>query len=157
MAGHRTILPLHYYDEEGRLKASRWMYASLLFLMRGYLVAIASLTYRQDTGLLLSLFYPDRHYFYLSLATGLPAMLLLVVVWWRHKFRQWAPWLFACFRPLLQMSLVADLLLHLWMGQHQHWQFSWLIALTLLLDLLLLLYWRRSGKQRQILKDWGRE
>ncbi|WP_088328914.1 DUF2919 family protein [Lacimicrobium sp. SS2-24] len=157
MSKHRAILPLKYYDAQGRIQPNRLLYLSLLFLMRGYLVFIASLSYRQDPSLILSLFYPDKGYFYFSLLLGLPALIIIGMVFWRHKlFDTRARRLFSAVRVLVILSLVVDAAFHVLMAHHGHWQFSWLIALTLLLDLLFVLYWYRSQTLRLMLRDWYR-
>ncbi len=155
MSRPRAILPLHYYDAEGRIKPNRLMYLSLLFLIRGYLVFIASLSYRQDPSLILSLFYPDKGYFYFSLLLGLPALLIMGMVFWRHKLVEGrARVVFRPVRYMLLFSLAIDGVFHLLMAHQGHWQFSWVIALTLLLDMLFAAYWYRSRTLKLMLKDW---
>lgn len=154
MQRHRAILPLKHYDNEGRIKPNWAVFASLLVLMRAFLVFIASISYRPDTGLLLSLFYPDRHYFYASLLVGLPALLVMLMVVWRHWLRERWRGIFWLVKPLVILALLADLLLHVHMANHSHWAFSWLVALTLLADMLMLMYWLRSNTLKLMLMDW---
>ncbi|GGD54357.1 DUF2919 family protein [Lacimicrobium alkaliphilum] len=154
----RAILPLKHYDEQGRIKPNSFMYLSLLFLIRVYLVSVASISYRQDTSLILSLFYPDKGYFYFSLSLGLPALLIMGMVFWRHKlFETHARVLFKPVRLVLLLSLSVDAGFHLLMAHQGHWAFSWVIAVTLLLDMLFALYWYRSRTLKLMLKDWQRQ
>ena len=150
----RPILPLKFYDDEGRIKPTWPLMASLLVLMRAILVFIASISYRPDTSLLLGLFYPDRHYFYLCLLVGLPALLVMTMVIWRHWLRERWTGCFYLIKPLVMLALLADIALHLHMANHGHWVFSWIIALTLLADMLILLYWLRSRTLKLMLLDW---
>ncbi|MBN7820715.1 DUF2919 family protein [Bowmanella yangjiangensis] len=154
MKQYKAILPLKYYDNEGRIKPSWPVFVSLLVLMRAFLVFIASISYRPDTGLLLSLFYPDRHYFYASMLVGLPALLVMSAVLWRHWLREHWRGGFLLLKPLVMLALLADLLLHVHMANHGHWAFSWLLAVTILADMLMLMYWLRSRTLRMMLQDW---
>ncbi|MDF2177235.1 DUF2919 family protein [Aliiglaciecola sp. CAU 1673] len=153
----RPIVPLRHYDEEGRIKPPWPVFASLLFLMRGYLIFIASASYLADGSLLLKVFYPDRAYFYASLFLGLPALVLLALLMWRQKLLDSA-WrgVFRLLWPVTVITLLADLSFHVHMAWQSQWLFSWPLALTLVLDGLLLSYWSRSRLLSLMLADWQR-
>ena len=151
----RLILPLQHYDDAGRIKPSTSFWLLLLLLCRSYFVLIAALSYRQDSSFLLGLFYPDPRYFYWGLGIAVPALAVFVLCGFRDKL--WQREIFAfvhLLKPLLFTSIAADMVLHLVMAKQQYWQFSWFIALTLLLDFALLLYLFSSKHVSYMLKDW---
>ena len=149
------ILPLKHYDEAGRVKPPAGFWLLLLLLCRAYLVFIAALSYRQDSAYLLALFYPLHSYFYWSVALSVPALVVFVVCGFRDKLWQRGIYWFALLlRPLLVCAIVADVVLHLVLARQQYWQFSWLIALTLLLNFRLLLYLFSSKHVALMLRDW---
>ena len=67
--------PFRDYDKHGCLKPPVWLYLALAFLLRSYVIWIISLSFRQDSTRLLSLFYPDKHSFMLELIVALPAVI----------------------------------------------------------------------------------
>ncbi|AWL12213.1 Inner membrane protein YfeZ [Saliniradius amylolyticus] len=153
----RIILPLERYDDEGRIRPPRWLWWTLVFLNRGYLLLVASVSYIKDQSLILSLFYPDNRDFYLSLMVGLPALLAAVIAGYRRWLwqKQWLG-LFAFIRPLVLISLFLDISLQLAMAAGEQFRFSWTVAIFLLLDGLLLTYWARSRSLKLTLADWRR-
>ena len=148
-------MPLKYYDEAGRVIPAAALYWCLLFMCRSYLVFIAALSFRQDSSGLLALFYPDKGYLYASLLGAIPALVVLLIISFREKIRNRAySGLFSLIKPLLLLTLLADIAFHIGMANKQYWEFSWLIALTLLADMLCLYF---VGKDRHLsfmLKDW---
>jgi hypothetical protein len=149
------ILPLKYYDEAGRVKPPAVFWLLLLLICRAYFVFIAALSYRQDSAYLLALFYPRHSYFYWSVALALPALVVFGLCGFRDKLWQHGIFRFVYLvRPLLYCAIIADFVLHLFMARQQYWQFSWLIALTLLLDFSLLLYLFSSKHLALMLRDW---
>lgn len=149
------MLPLHHYDDQGRIKPPWPLYLTLFFLIRGYLIFIASASYMADGSVLLKVFYPDKAEFYASLWLGFPSLLLLVLLVWRQRILD-SPWrgVFRCLWPLTLCSLLADLGVHLHHAWQSQWLFSWPLALTLVLDGVLLGYWSRSRLLRLMLFDW---
>lgn len=154
----RIILPLERYDDEGRIKPPRWLWWTLVFLNRGYLLLVASVSYIKDQSLILSLFYPDNRDFYLSLLVGLPALLAALIAGYRRQLWQ-KHWLgaFAVIRPLVLLSLLLDIGLQLAMAAGDQFRFSWTVAIFLLLDGLLFTYWARSRSLKLTLADWRRK
>jgi len=151
------MLALKYYDEAGRVVPSAALYWCLLYMCRSFLVFIAALSFRQDSSSLLALFYPDKGYLYISLLCAIPAVLVLLIMSFRDKIRlKGHCWLFTLIKPLILATLAADVVFHLAIGNKQYWAFSWLIALTLLVDMLCLYF---VGKDRHLsfmLKDWAK-
>ncbi|WP_416308014.1 DUF2919 family protein [Neptunicella sp. SCSIO 80796] len=150
------MLPLKHYDQQGRVKPLASFLFCLLYLARGYVVFVISMSYRADTGLLLGLFYPQKYDFYASLLLGIPAILLALVMIYRDKLWE-RHYLFAFkwIKPLLLITLLADFLLHLQQGYNQGWQFSWILAATFIVDISLIYYFIRSRYFSAMIRDWA--
>ncbi|WP_339721527.1 DUF2919 domain-containing protein [uncultured Paraglaciecola sp.] len=151
----KILLPLKYYDEAGRVKPAVTLYICIGFLCRSLLVLIGSVTVRDNAEQLLALFYSNKHYLYISLAIAIPAFLTLLLLGFREKI--WKAdrcWMFSYIKPLLIFSVLADLALHIVLATTKHWQFSWVIAVTLILDSLLLFFLLRDKHTQLMLKDW---
>jgi hypothetical protein len=149
------LLPLKHYDDSGRILPAGALYLCLLYLCRSYFVFIASLSFRQDSNALLAIFYPDTRYFTVSLLIALPAVLVLLVVSFREKF--WIKglcWPFKLVKPLMFVTLLADGVFHVVAARQQYWQFSWLIAITLLIDALCLFFVLKDRHLKLMLQDW---
>lgn len=149
------LLPLKYYDEAGRVKPSVGLYALIFFICRSILVFVAALSVREHSSELLSIFYPERDYLYLSLGIAFPSLMSLGILGFREKI--WGAnkiWLFLLIKPLLLCSILADLALHLTLANMQYWQFSWVIAITLLLDSLAVYFILTDKHTKLMLKDW---
>jgi hypothetical protein len=148
-------LPLHKYDENGRVKPPLMLMLSLIFLARSMVVFIASLSFREDGGLLLSLFYPDKYQFYLSLSSAVPALFLIFLIGFREKLWQAnrakvfliLPW-------LIGIVLCIDILLQLYIITKLHFEFSWPSATSLLVTMLIVWYLFLSTSIKALFKDW---
>lgn len=153
----KLLLPLKYYDEAGRVKPAAALYLCIVFLSRSLLILIGSVSVRENGEQLLALFYPEKGYLYISLAIAFPAFLALLLLGFREKI--WNAdrcWMFSFIKPLLILSVLADLGLHIMLASIAHWQFSWVIALTLLIDLLILYFLLQDKHTRLMLVDWKR-
>ena len=149
------MLDLKHYDEAGRILPAGAFYWCLLYLCRGYFVFIASLSFRQDSSALLAIFYPDQVYFYASLIIALPAFLVLVVVSFRERiWRRGYSLPFKVVKAFMFLTLLADAVFHVVMAKQQHWQFSWVIALTLLIDSFCVFFVIKDRHLKLMLKDW---
>jgi len=151
----KLLLPLKYYDQAGRVKPLLCFNLCLLFLARSYFVFAISAANMNDSGKLLGVFYPDKQDFYLGLLLGLPAVFCWALASYRGKLWQAQRFVvFSWIKPLLLLTLMADLLMHLMLAEQQHWAFSWVLAISLMLDAMLLVYVFRSKKLRLMLNDW---
>ena len=72
------------FDKHNCLKLSYLFYFILTFLLRGYVVGILSLSNLRDKLSLIQWVYSDSSLFYLSLATGLPGLVLLLLLFSRR-------------------------------------------------------------------------
>ena len=153
----KLLLPLKYYDDAGRVKPAMFLYCCIMILSRSLLILIGSVSVRNNGDQLLTLFYPDKQYLYISLGIAFPAFLTLLILGFREKI--WHAnkcWIFCCIKPLLFFSVVADFGLHLMLASKGHWQFSWVIAVTLLLDSLVFYFFLKDKHTQLMLMDWNK-
>lgn len=149
------LLPLKYYDEAGRVKPAIALYFCIAFLSRSLLVLIGSVSVRENGEQLLALFYPDKQYLYISLGIALPAFATLLILGFREKiWNSERCWIFSYIKPLLFLSVLADLALHIMLASMNHWQFSWVIAFTLILDSLFFYFLLKDKHTQLMLTDW---
>jgi hypothetical protein len=151
----KMLLPLKYYDEAGRVKPAVALYICIAFLCRSLLVLIGSVSVRGNGEQLLALFYPDKQYLYISLVIAFPSFVTLLLLGFREKI--WNAkryWMFSFIKPLLMFSILSDLCLHIMLASVKHWQFSWVIAFTLLLDSLFFYFLLKDKHTQLMLKDW---
>jgi hypothetical protein len=148
-------LPLHKYDEAGRVKPPWLLFLCLCFLARGIVVFIASLSFRQDGGLLLSIFYPLKYQFYLSLLTAIPAIMTLLLLGFRERVWKASLGNFYIGLPIvLGYLIISDVVIQLYILRAQYFAFAWPKALTLFSVLLLAWYLVASKHMRIMLADW---
>lgn len=151
----KLLLPLKYYDDAGRVKPAVALYVCIAFLSRSLMILIGSVSVRENGDQLLALLYPEKQYLYISLAIAFPTFLALLLLGFREKI--WKAdrcWIFSCIKPLLIFSVLADLGLHIMLANIGHWQFSWLIAFTLLLDSLTFYFLVKDKHTQMMLMDW---
>ena len=151
----KLLLPLKYYDDAGRVKPGISLYFCIVLLSRSLLILIGSVSVRDNGDQLLALFYPDKQYLYISIGIAFPAFVALFLLGFREKI--WHAknyWIFSCIKPLLIFSVLADLGLHIMLANKGHWQFSWVIAVTLLLDSLVFYFFLKDKHTQLMLMDW---
>jgi len=76
--------PISSYDKYISLKMSKTMWAIMLFLLRPYVVSIASITNRKDKMFLINLFYSNGLALALGALAGIPA-LMVIYAWVKRK------------------------------------------------------------------------
>tara|TARA_R110000868_G_scaffold147512_3_gene369029 strand:- start:1159 stop:1728 length:570 start_codon:yes stop_codon:yes gene_type:complete len=151
----KILLPLKYYDEAGRVKPAVALYICIAFLSRSLLILVGSVSVRENGEQLLALFYPDKQYLYISLGIAFPSFLALLLLGFREKI--WNAdrcWMFSYIKPLLIFSVLAEFVLHIMLASIKYWQFSWVIAFTLLLDSLIFYFLVKDKHTQLMLKDW---
>jgi hypothetical protein len=151
----KILLPLKYYDEAGRVKPSVALYLCIAFLSRSLLILLGSVSVRENGEQLLALFYPDKQYLYISLGIAFPTFIALLLMGFREKI--WNAdrcWMFSYIKPLLIFSVLAELGLHIMLASITYWQFSWVIALTLLADSLIFYFLVKDKHIQLMLNDW---
>ena len=90
---------LAHFDKHGYLKAPKGFYLLLLVLLRAYLIWILSVANRSDTTALITLFYPEKHNFFIALGTGAGALLIAVMYSLRRE--KTPNWLQPVWKPQL--------------------------------------------------------
>ncbi|WP_218310676.1 DUF2919 family protein [Alteromonas antoniana] len=148
-------LPLHCYDEAGRITPPRWLAVVFVFCLADWLILIFSLTMRDKTSFLLSLFYPSRIELAVSLLCALPALLSLILAsqrerLWKREHLRWSYWVV----PLLIFSLLSQIALQLWYLSSHHWQFQFVIAARLLVCIVSCYAVVKSRHLRWMISDW---
>jgi len=149
--------PLHHYDDAGRLKPPLMLYLFLLFLCRGLLLLIISLSFREDSSRMMSLFFPNKWDFYYSLIPAVPALLILALfsqrtkLWKndRHGLFKWIPTFFV-------MALLADIAVQVSILSRIGFQFSFTHGLSILIAIIALVYFKQSRHMQDLPLDWAR-
>ncbi|MFC4699107.1 DUF2919 family protein [Glaciecola siphonariae] len=149
--------PLHHYDEAGRLKPPLLLYAFLLFLCRGFLLLIISLSFREDSSRMMSLFFPNKWDFYLSLLPSIPALIILILFAQRSKIwlNERQSW-FKVVPILFVIALVGDIAIQLNILSRLDFRFSLTHGLSILLALIGLIYAHKSRHVRELPIDWAK-
>jgi len=109
--------PFKHYDKHGCLKISLVLYLALAYLLKGYVIWVMSLSYRQDPAALLNIFYPNRHDFYDTLLIGIPAIICAIIFSVRRvNMPKIIEWSWFKIRWFLIASTLIQLGLSLWKG-----------------------------------------
>ena len=131
------------FDHYDCLKLSKKLYLVLIFLLRGYLVWLMSVTNMHDRVSIVSWIYPEKSLFYFSLFSGAIGLFVLLIISLRRP--EASPWVQKSWRhcrTILIGALLFDLFTHV-LG-YFYWQFfslEWLIIQTIItLTLILLCY-----------------
>lgn len=151
----KLLLELKYYDEAGRVKPASVLNWCVLFLCRSMVLFAISFTLQQNGTELLSLFYPEKTYLYLAILFSLPALLAYLLLSFREFITKKGQfWCFYLSKPLFLISILLDLCLHYYVAKAHYWQFSWSIALTLIVDVLLCFYMLKDRHLSLLISDW---
>ena len=158
LAAYRTGRDMQWqdFDLEGKVKIPVGFYLILAYLMRGYLIWIVSLTYREDTGLLLSLIYPDMRVFTLILLLGLPAVICFILFGLRSQTQKpWFIWCWSKQKTLLLFTLALDLGLQAWTIVQHPTQIHWSQIPLAILGFYLLWYGMKSRRIQRFFRLWS--
>lgn len=146
------------FDKHNCLKLSFLFYFILAFLLKGYVVGILSLSNLRDKLSLIQWVYSDSSLFYLSLATGIPGILLLLVMFARKPNA--SIWLQTLWHKFLMLSSIAVCIdLSFYWGQHLLFgqgKLNWLIAQTIV-GITLLLLAKKSKRVKINLAEFPQE
>ena len=143
------------FDFDGKLKIPVGFYLVLLYLLRGYVLWVISLTYRDDPTLILSLIYNDSRLFFYSLLIGVPAAASFVL--FSLKSQKQKPWFIKCWkgqRWLLAISLILDLAAQIFVFIRGVNTAHWSQMILLILGVYLLWYWIKSLKIKRFFSNW---
>jgi len=101
------------FDNYDCLKLSKRFYLVLLFVLRGYIVWLMSVTNMRDRISIISWIYPETSLFYLSLLSGLVGLFVVLIISLRRpEAASWIQVSWQHSRKLLIVALLFDLLTH---------------------------------------------
>ena len=149
------LLPLHCYDEAGRVKPPVWLYWMLILLCSDWLALVFALLTFGKTSDLLALLYPERGVLGVRLLATLPFVCTLLLLGNRERLwkRQWIEW-----RKLILPLLVSGIAASVWAQvntmQQDHWAFHWTPALFLAGNFVLVITLMKSLHVSTMLADW---
>lgn len=129
------------FDNYDCLKLSKRFYIVLLFVLRGYLVWLMSVTNMRDRVSIISWIYPETSLFYLSLISGTVGLFVVLIISLRRpEAPLWIQVSWQHSRKILIAALLFDLLTHC-IGFF-YWQLisvEWLIMQAILTVTLIVL------------------
>ena len=129
------------FDSYDCLKLSKRFYIVLLFVLRGYLVWLMSVTNMRDRVSIISWVYPETSLFYLSLISGTVGLFVVLIISLRRpEAPLWIQVSWQHSRKILIAALLFDLLTHC-IGFF-YWQLisvDWLIMQAILTVTLIVL------------------
>ncbi|WP_299491630.1 DUF2919 domain-containing protein [uncultured Shewanella sp.] len=146
---------IRWLDEKGQVKPPIYLYGMLIFLARGWCIWVASLTQSSDRAGLVSLFYPHKADFIMSLMAGLGAVLIYIfVIAERKRSPEWLRIPFGQIRSLLFGLLLLDGGLLIARVMTTHYLYSWSMGLDALLLFWSVIYLFKSKRLSLYLSDW---
>lgn len=129
------------FDSYDCLKLSKRFYLVLIFILRGYLVWLMSVTNMRDRVSFISWIYPETSLFYLSLISGAVGLFVVIIISLRRpEANSWVQYSWRQCRAILTAALLFDLLTHA-IG-YFYWQLislNWLIMQTIISIVLIVL------------------
>ena len=131
------------FDQYDCLKLSKRFYLILLFVLRGYIVWLMSVTNMRDRVSIISWVYPETSLFYLSLISGAVGLFVVLIISLRRpEAPHWIQISWQHSRKILIAALLFDLLTHC-IG-YFYWQLisvEWLAMQSILtISLIVLCY-----------------
>lgn len=122
------------FDSYDCLKLSKRFYLVLLFVLRGYIVWLMSVTNMRDRVSIISWIYPETSLFYLSLVSGAIGLFIVLIISLRRpEAANWVQVSWQHCRVILITAILFDLLTH-GIGFF-YWQLlsaKWLIMQTII-------------------------
>ncbi len=138
------------FDKFDCLKLSKRFYLVLLFVLRGYLVWLMSVTNMKDRVATMQWIYPETSLFFLSLVSGVIGLFVVVIISLRRpNSASWVKVIWPYCRTMLVVALIFDFSINL-VGFF-YWQLTsmlWLICQGLIVFALLTLCF--TSKRMQI-------
>ncbi|MCW8832195.1 MAG: DUF2919 domain-containing protein [Colwellia sp.] len=127
------------FDSYDCLKLSKRFYLALLFILRGYIVWLLSVTNMRDRVSIIQWVYPETSLFYLSLFSGAVGLFVLLIISLRRPDAYaWVPFCWRYTRVIIIVALLFDLSTHI-VG-YLYWQLSstsWLITQSIVTAVLI--------------------
>lgn len=129
------------FDSYDCLKLSKRFYLVLLFILRGYLVWLMSVTNMRDRVSFVSWIYPEKSLFYMSLFSGAIGLFVLLIISLRRpEASKWVQLSWPYCRIIVIVALLFDLMSHA--IAYAYWQLYTLewIVLQSLISLVLIYF-----------------
>jgi uncharacterized membrane protein len=135
------------FDKYNCIKISMSIYLVLIFVLRGYLVWIISVTNMRDRVAIIQFVYPDTSLFFLSLFSGALGLVIVVLLSLRRpNAATWVQNLWPYCRQIMVTALVFDLVVSIM--AYSYWQLlsmNWLlIQMSIVISLIFLCFKSRS-------------
>ncbi|MBE1301616.1 MAG: DUF2919 family protein [Alteromonadaceae bacterium] len=132
---HEELLPLHRYDDEGRVKPPVIYYWVIAYLMRGVIIVLGASGMGVDTKAVLGAFYSSHTQLYAHLFIGIPAIYSFFILSYRKQFydNEKIFWL-RTVKPTLILGIVLDFTLAIFLAIESLWSFSILLGATFFLN-----------------------
>lgn len=129
------------FDNFDCLKVSKWVYLSLIFVLRGYVVWLMSVTNMKDKVGIIQWIYPETSLFYLSLVSGSLGIFIVLVLTFRRPNAK--PWVQKCWQKgkfILTLALLFDLIICLVGFFYWHLlSLTWLITQAIIVGGLIIM------------------
>ena len=129
------------FDSYDCLKLSKRFYLVLLFVLRGYIVWLMSVTNMRDRVSIIQWVYPETSLFYLSLFSGIIGLYILLIISLRRPDAQlWVRVSWPYTRIIMVLALLFDLFTHI--AGYFYWQLSsipWLVTQSIITVAMLFL------------------
>ena len=100
------------FDNFDCLKISKWVYLSLIFILRGYVVWLMSVTNMKDKVGIIQWIYPETSLFYLSLGSGALGFFIVVVLSLRRpNAKSWVKFFWRHVKAIIILALLFDFII----------------------------------------------
>jgi hypothetical protein len=129
------------FDNFDCLKMSKWVYLSLIFILRGYVVWLMSVTNMKDRVGIIQWIYPETSLFYLSLGSGVIGIFIVLVLSLRRpKAKSWVKVFWRHIKAILISALIFDLIICLIGFFYWHLlSLTWLITQAIIVGGLIIM------------------
>jgi hypothetical protein len=129
------------FDKFDCLKVSKWLYLSLIFILRGYVVWLMSVTNMKDRVGIIQWIYPETSLFYLSLGSGVIGLFIVLVLSLRRP--EASHWVKICWKhvkAILTLALLFDFIICLVGFYYWHLlSLTWLITQAIIVAVLIMM------------------
>lgn len=143
------------FDFEGRLKIPLGFYLGILYLLRGFIIWIISLTYSDDRSLLIGLIYSNVSLFALTILTGAPALITFFIFSLKkQREKAWYKSIWSLQSKMLLIALFTDLVIQFYTISYHITQVHWVQMVLLILGVYLFWYWLKSNKLKRFFHNW---
>ena len=151
-------LPLHCYDDAGRVKPPRWLYWLICLGCRDIFLVLMSLVFPDQTEILLGLLYQDGTEMLLKIGFASPFVAVLLLISYHSVMlnKQWIAWI-RVLKPLLVIGLLASLFEIIADTTMSGGHFSLYASFGILFNSFALVCIVRSRHLKIMLNDWRKD